>query len=442
MEDAPIIKSSPSSSLLILRFCLYSLLGIFIFFVPVTIQDKTSIPLDHMATWLSGNFKSPMTWFIMLLIVAGSIYPFISKTWNKDTFHIVFTLLKVLGTVIAFLVYFNIGPDWFLNPHVGPYVFNYLVIPVGIMVPLGGAFLGLLTGYGLLEFMGIFAKPIMKPVWNTPGRSAVNALASFVASFAVGLLITNREYRNKHFTKRQAAIVATGFSTVTVAFMIVVAKTLNLMEHWNLYFFTTLVITFAVTAITARMYPLRNMPEEYIDGTKLVDEPDDLNGNSRLKHAFDEGMVAAGKAEPIYKNIWENFKEGILMTMSILPTILSIGVIALVVVEYTPIFDIAAYLFYPFTYLLQLPDPMLAAKASALGITEMFLPPLLVADADMVTKFTIAVVCVSSIIFFSASVPSILSTDVPIRIRDLVIIWFERTVLSLILAAPVAFIFF
>ncbi|WP_367110251.1 YjiH family protein [uncultured Psychrobacter sp.] len=438
MEDN---HSNFVSSLSMFRFFLYSLLGIFIFFVPIKIGDVTSIPLDHMATWLSSNFESAVTIAILLLIVAGSIYPFIDKSWNKSNFHIIFTLLKIVGAFFAFLVYFELGPEWFLNPHIAPYVFDYLVTPVGVMVPLGGAFLGLLTGYGLLEFMGIIAKPIMRPVWNTPGRAAVNALASFVASFAVGLLITNREYREKKFTKRQAAIVATGFSTVTVAFMIVVAKTLDLMSSWNLYFWTTLFVTFLVTAITARIYPLRNMAEEYIDGTPIRSD-DDKDKGYNLRHAFNEGMIAAGKADNIFKNIWINTKDGILMTMSILPTILSIGIVALMFAEYTLLFDFLAYIFYPFTYLLQLPDPMLAAKAAALGITEMFLPPLLVADADIITKFVIAVVCVSSIIFFSASVPSILSTDIPIKVRDLVIIWFERTLLSLIIVTPIAFMLF
>ena len=85
---------------------------------------------------------------------------------------------------------------------------------------------------------------------------------------------------------------------------------------------------------------------------------------------------------------------------------------------------------------------LLTAKGAAIGITEMFLPSLIVVEAPLITKFIIAVTSVSTIIFFSASVPSILSTDIPIRIRDLVVIWFERTVLSLIIVTPIAYIFY
>ena len=129
------------------------------------------------------------------------------------------------------------------------------------------------------------------------------------------------------------------------------------------------------------------------------------------------------------------------MTMSILPTILSIGLICLLLAQYTVIFDYIAYIFYPLTWLLHIPEAFLAAKSSAIGITEMFLPSLIVVQAPLITKFIIAVTSVSTIIFFSASVPSMLSTDIPIRIRDLIVIWFERTVLSLIIVTPIAFIF-
>lgn len=130
------------------------------------------------------------------------------------------------------------------------------------------------------------------------------------------------------------------------------------------------------------------------------------------------------------------------MAMAILPSILSVGLLGLVLAEYTPVFDWLGYVFYPITALLGVPEAMLAAKASALGIAEMFLPALLVAEASMVTKFVIAVVCVSQIIFFSALVPCVVATEIPLRMRDLVVVWFERVVLTLLIAIPVAHVLF
>lgn len=434
-------KVKSGNQLNAIKFFVYSLIGIVIFFVPVTINNNSSILLDHFVTWISSALPLLTKIFIMIIIILGAIYPFIKGTWNRNTIETIFTLFKVLGVIIGILLIFNIGPSWLLNEQTGMYVFNYLVIPVGLTVPAGGAVLALLVGYGLLEFVGVYAQKIMYPIWKTPGRSAVNALASFVASFAVGLLITNKEYKEGKFTQKQAVIIATGFSTVTVAFMIVIAKTLHLMDIWNLYFWTTLFVTAAVTACTVRIWPISKISNTYYDHPFIEEDTSELKGKEKLRFAWKKAMDTVESSPDVMKNIWLNFKESLIMTMNILPTILSIGLICLLLAEYTVIFDYLAYVFYPLTWILQIPDSFLAAKGAAIGITEMFLPSLIVVEAPLITKFIIAVTSVSTIIFFSASVPSILSTDIPIRLRDLVVIWFERTVLSLIIVTPIAYVF-
>ena len=130
------------------------------------------------------------------------------------------------------------------------------------------------------------------------------------------------------------------------------------------------------------------------------------------------------------------------MAMAILPSILSIGLLGIALATFTPIFDWVGYIFYPFTALLQLPEPMLVAKASALGIAEMFLPALLVAKSAIVVKFVVAVVSVSSIIFFSALVPCIVATEIPISIPKLIVIWVQRVILTLIIVTPIAYLLF
>ncbi|WP_457826432.1 nucleoside recognition domain-containing protein, partial [Staphylococcus aureus] len=87
-------------------------------------------------------------------------------------------------------------------------------------------------------------QPIMRPIFKTPGKSAVDAVASFVGSYSLGLLITNRVYKDGMYNKKEAVIIATGFSTVSATFMVIVARTLDLMSHWNLYFWLCLLITF------------------------------------------------------------------------------------------------------------------------------------------------------------------------------------------------------
>lgn len=54
------------------------------------------------------------------------------------------------------------------------------MLPLSILIPVGAIALSLLVGYGLLEFIGVLMQPIMRKVFNTPGESAIDAVASFV----------------------------------------------------------------------------------------------------------------------------------------------------------------------------------------------------------------------------------------------------------------------
>ncbi len=421
----------------LLKFFVFSLIGIFTFFIPVTINGVSSIPLDHIVTYIQTVFSTAVPYYALIIIIFGAIYPFVSRTWNKDTVNIILSLFKVTGAVATTMVAFQFGPGWLLDPNIGPYLFEKLVIPVGVLVPIGAVFLALLVGYGLLEFVGVLLQPVMRPIWKVPGRSAVDAVASFVGSYSIGLLITNRVFKEGKYTVKEATIIATGFSTVSVTFMIVIANTLDLMGIWNTYFWVTLFVTFLVTAITVRIWPLNKISEKYYNGEG---HPEEIIKKDRIKVAWSQAMKVAEDAPVISKNIWMNFKDGLIMTMAILPSIMSVGLLGLVLAEYTSVFDILGYIFYPFTWIMQIPEPLLAAKAAATEIAEMFLPALLVTDAPLITKFITATLSVSAILFFSALIPCILSTEIPISIPKLIVIWIERTILTIIIVTPIAYL--
>ena len=52
----------------------------------------------------------------------------------------------------------------------------------------------------------------------------------------------------------------------------------------------------------------------------------------------------------------------------------------------------------------------------------------------------VAITCVSEVLFFSASIPCMMATDIPISFKDYLIIWFERVVLSIVVAVPLIYL--
>ncbi|MEZ5706799.1 MAG: YjiH family protein [Burkholderiaceae bacterium] len=393
------------------------------------IAGKTTILFDHTASWLATQQRPLAIAFVLALMAWGAASPFVSGRWRESTTTRVFSALKVLGLLLALMYLTGSGPAVLFQKDMLPFLFDKLALTVGLIVPLGAVALAFLVGFGLLELVGVLMQPVMRPIWRTPGHSAIDAVASFVGSYSVGLLITNRVYLEGKYTAREAAIIATGFSTVSAAFMIIVAKTLNLMGAWNFYFWSTLVIAFAVTAITAWLPPISRM--DHTGGVSGALP----TGRSRWQTAWDAGMCQARKAPSLWRVLTENLRDGIAMASAVVPTILAVGLIGLLLARYTPVFDLLGLLLVPFVWIAGLAEPMQTAKALASGLAEMFLPAIQLKGADPVVRYVAAVVSVSSVLFFSGSIPCVLATRIPLSLRQMVTVWFVRTVLSILLAA-------
>lgn len=432
------MKESRSKSLT--RFILCSIFGIFMFFVPIPFMGKTSIPLDHVVTVIQNipNFK-PIYGLIIVLI--GVFFPFVNKTWNKTKIKTIFSIVNIFAIPFVIMAVFNVGPAGLLEESMIPFVFKKVVVPVTTIIPIGSVFLSFIISYGLMEFVGVFMRPVMMPIFKTPGRSAIDAVASFVGSYSLALLITNEVYKNGKYTAKESCIIATGFSTVSATFMIIVAQTLGFMDtHWNQYFIVTVIVTFLVTAITSRIYPLSKKSNTYYEGMDGEVEQD--VPNNKLKTATNLAIAVSSSSPGIIQGIKKNFIDGMKLALSMAPSLMAIGSIGLIIAKYTPIFDFVGYIFYPFTALAQLPDALLAAKSLSMSIAEMFLPTIPMAQSAMVTKFVVGVTCVSEILFFSGSIPSMLSTEIPLKMSNYFIIWFERVALSILIAAPFAHFLF
>ncbi|WP_214268562.1 YjiH family protein [Staphylococcus pseudoxylosus] len=418
------------------KFFVYSLIGIIFFFVPITISGQSTIMIDHIVQWISKLLNPILPYYVLILILIGAAHPFINKKWNKSKTDIVFSLFKVIGVFIAFMVVFDFGPGFVLKESIGPFLYEKLAIPLSVLIPIGAIFLSFLIGFGLLEFIGVICRPIMRPIFKTPGKSAVDAVASFVGSYSIGLLITNKVYKNGGYTHKEAVVVATGFSTVSATFMIIVANTLGIIEYWNLYFWFTLAVTFIVTAITVQIPPIRTeKTTTYQDQLYKEEIRRDM---PLLKESWLEAKIAVKNSKTLIENVIENLRDGVVMTIAILPSIMSIGFLGLIVAEYTPIIEYISYIFYPIISIFPVSDVAVLAQASTISIVEMLLPAAIAQSADLATRFTVAVMSVSAIIFFSSVVPVILSTEVKISVGKLVIIWFERVVFTLLITIPFA----
>lgn len=231
------------------------------------------------------------------------------------------------------------------------------------------------------------------------------------------------------YSAKEAATIATGFSTVSATFMVVVARTLDLTDSWNAYFFGTLIVTFLVTAVTVRLPPLSRM-----DNSSNASE--DLDGAQRnlLKSALAAGLAGAQQAPKLLPLLVDNLRDGLRMASRVVPSILSMGFLGLMAAKHTPVFDFIGLLFAPVLWIFYPDSATEIGSILASGLAEMFLPAVQSTALDPSARFVVGVVSVSSVLFLSASIPCVLATGIPVSLGQMIFIWLIRVLLSIPLA--------
>lgn len=120
------------------------------------------------------------------------------------------------------------------------------------------------------------------------------------------------------------------------------------------------------------------------------------------------------------------------MWLGVLPLVMMIGTTALMIAEYTPLFAILGKPFEPLLALLQVPEAEKAAQTMVVGFADMFLPAVIGSGIESeMTRFVIAGVSVTQLIYMSELGGLLLGSNLPLKIKDLILIFLLRTVITL-----------
>ena len=158
--------------------------------------------------------------------------------------------------------------------------------------------------------------------------------------------------------------------------------------------------------------------------------------------SIDKALEQCSKNPSLISEVYKSFTNGLRLAMLIVPAILFAGTAGILLATYTPVFQWISYPFIPLMKLVGLQNPQLAAKAALVELAEMFLPSLVVVKATAGLKFFVAVLSLSQIIFFSATIPLMLSMDLPLSLLDLLSVFVIRTVIATPIAALFSHLFF
>ncbi len=418
----------------VVRFAVSFVLGFAFFLLPIPVGDRFTVPFDVVVQWIVGGAPGLVGLYCLVLIAIGAKASVAS--YRTTPF---LTTARVVAVPLALAYIFSVGPKFLLDPGVRDLMWSTLVFSVGVIVPIGAALLVLFVEYGVLDFIGTLMRPIMRPLFRLPGRSALDSLTSWVGSYSVGLYLTRKLLEDGFYTRREAYTIVTCFSTVSIGFVAVVAQTLELLHLFPLIFLIYFVTVYWMTALFARLWPLSSTPDDYVTEGK----PELATTGSLFSAAWRNALARAESGTPFATTLRRGFVDGLALASTILGSILVVGTMALLIARETPLFDLLGRPLVPVLSALGLPDAELVAPAVLVGIAEMYIPALLVRDASIQARFFIAVLSISQLIFFSAVAPMMIDMfrKIPVRARELVVIFLMRTaVLIPVLAGVTALV--
>lgn len=402
------------------RFLASFVLGFAFFLLPIPIDGRFTVPFDVFVQWIVVGAPGVVGVYCLALIAIGARR---SLATYRDA--PVLTAVRVVAVPLALVYLFAVGPEILLQPAVRDLMWSTLVFSVGVIVPIGAALLVLFVEYGVLDFVGTLMRPIMRPLFRLPGRSALDSLTSWVGSYSVGLYLTRTLMEEGYYTRREAYTIVTCFSTVSIGFVAVVAQTLGLLNLFPLIFAIYFVIVYCMTLLFARLWPLASTPDDYVVDAR----PEPEVGERLIAAAWRRALDRAEAGPSFVVTLRRGFTDGIVLATTILGSILVVGTLALLVARETPLFDWIGRPLVPVLSALGLPDADVVAPAALVGITEMYIPALLVRDASPPARFFIAVLSISQLVFFSAVAPMMIDMfrKIPVRARELVAIFLMRT---------------
>lgn len=425
----------------VIRFLAGAAIGIAAFMIPFiykgSVNTCVGVLTDFVRSLLDGIILE-MILVLLTISASGAVIEYgLEKTGNKaqgsihDFFKTtpVYLITKVFAAMIAWCYYFSIGPQIMISPLTGGTMIDLGKTLIAIAVALS-YFLPFLTDSGLMEFVGVLARPFVRPLFKVPSDASLDLIASWLGASSAAVILSAEKYKKGYYTKRETACVMCNFSLVSIPFCMVIAGTAGVEKYFPAMYGILCILGVMLAVILPRIYPLNRLENSYFS-RKKEERKEKQTKQGMLQEALEASCSVAEKFT--LKHI---LKSGTAVLCSIcfnlLPIVIAWGTLGLILVEYTPVFQ---WISLPFGWLLEImgvAEAYAVAPATLAGFVDMFIPSLLVANiASIETRFIIATLSLIQIIYITEVGAVVIQTGLGIDVKKLFLIFLERTLISL-----------
>lgn len=427
----------------LLKFLFGSAFGVLMFLVPIPYESSFTTLLDFVKMWLQALFGGSLIYIVVTLLVVSAVlstYDFFAKPgfirknrYLKKAFCTtpLYLVSKIIGAAAGVMVLTGVGPQIVVSADTGGTIIDLCGTLFCILIAFSFV-LPFLTDCGIMEFLGVITRPVVRPLFHVPGRASVDLIASWFGAANAAVILTREQYMKGFYTKREAGYIMTNFSLVSVPFCLMVANTIGLDNIFPVFYLCICLIGIVLAVIIVRIPPIQTIPDTYREavGKQVVEDLPEEKG--LLKYALESSCKRAGEFH--VDTVLVSGLEVMMGTLfDLIPIVASWGVIALAIATYTPFFDWISYPMGLYLNLLGVEDAFAVAPATLVGFTDMFIPALLIAGTEVAvkTKFIIGVLSLVQIIYLTEVGTVVIKSEVPLGFWKLLAIFLERTVIAI-----------
>lgn len=425
----------------VLKFAIPSLLGAALFLIPMKINGEFVLGVSILCDIIQGWMNPFVDMLALILLGTSAIVPILAKIFKpgiimnhktmRSLFDVSYVIIAVRAVGFAYLVcyLFKVGPEFIWSDTTGGEAYNIVSTILTLMVGTS-LLISLLTDFGIMDYAGILVRRFMRPLFTLPGRASLDCIASWVGSSLTGALLTSTQYKDGYYTKREACVIMTCFSTAAFSFIFILTRVCGLEAYFLPSVLTIYAAVIPCAILLPRVYPLSKQKDEYSKEQPEIRE-EIPQGMSKSRWAL---QCAVEKADEmtVKKFLVKGVQTIASVWFDVLPMVMFVAATGMIINEYTPVFKILTKPFVPLLNLMGFAEAEVAAPMLLTGFLDQFLPVAMAGAITAIdTRFFVFCMAIAQIIYLSEIGVMMIRSKLDFNLGKIFLVFLERTLLSM-----------
>lgn len=417
------------------RIVIYSIVGIFIFFIPININGHTNTTVYHMYFFIQEKYIELIKIYIFIMVSIGAILPILKyKDKDCDIFSNIIKCIKPISIIFILIIFSK--KDYRLYSDDSLLFMQDLVLKSVILLSLSSIFMPLITEYGLLDIVEAYFHKYMKKNFKLSGKCILNIMIYLFIDTFSGMFMTNKLYKKGKLRHNEACILVSCFSFNSIINYFYIADELKL-ESKLLTMIISLFLSLFVNYLVCRIWPLKNKKKSYLNKT-LYKESNFKK--DKFKNAVRKYLLNKENNKLSILMI-DSFKESFNIIMTILPNLVIIIFIGEFLINNTGLVNTISHIIKPIMELLKLPNEIQLSESIFLSLFNANrIIKFINNDISNISIFIIFVISIVQTISMTGNILYSSGINIPLKKVEFIIIGIEKLLITLILISLVYYL--